>query len=363
MAEKSVTGMSQDDYFQSTVTGSVDKAIGNNLYGINMLQAPGMVPTEKEGPGFVFFTRPQLNLQINNLRNYRKLYPLLSQNMRSIQAFTKCTLDPRLIYGYETKNFSLPPIACPIVDNENAFIPVLTNDCTALSGFPDTVVPTFTSKPGLYNQVYRQVDGTIKNFTDFDITATFRNTQGSPILFLMYVWELYMSLVFEGVVVPYPDFISHNRIDYNTRIYRLRTTIDRKYVTGISATGAAFPSSNSTGSLFDFSLEKPIMETSRDITIQFAATGAIIYDDILIKNFNTVVEIFNPAMRDNKRASSMVKVPLSLTPIFNNRAYPRINYKTYELEWYVSRDMYAKRAKGFLQANVSASDDSDQTGD
>ena len=88
-----------DDYFQSTPVGSVDRAIGNNLYGINHRQVAGMVPINKDLYGLTFFVRPQLNLHSNNVRNLRLLYPLLNKNTNSIQRFTRCTLDPRLDFN------------------------------------------------------------------------------------------------------------------------------------------------------------------------------------------------------------------------------------------------------------------------
>ena len=50
-----------------------------------------------------------------------------------------------------------------------------------------------------------------------------------------------MSLVFEGKLVPYFDYMAENTIDYNTRIYRLVTDSTHMYVTKIAATGYAFP--------------------------------------------------------------------------------------------------------------------------
>ena len=69
-----IVSQSLDDYFQSTPIGSVDKAIGNNLFGINHRQIPGLVPSNKDIYGFTFFTRPQLNLQTDNIRNERRFY-------------------------------------------------------------------------------------------------------------------------------------------------------------------------------------------------------------------------------------------------------------------------------------------------
>lgn len=71
-----------------------------------------------------------------------------------------------------------------------------------------------------------QADGKVRNCENFDISANFRNVRGDPIVYLLYVWAMYMAEVFEGRLVPYLDMIPNNRIDYNTRIYRM--TLDHK---------------------------------------------------------------------------------------------------------------------------------------
>ena len=60
-------------------------------------------------------------------------------------------------------------------------------------------------------------------------------------------------------------------------------------------------------------------------------------------------------MTEKNRENNMVKVPPSLLTLFNNRGYPRINYNTYELEWWVSKDLYNGYTKKFLaEANTAA---------
>jgi len=81
--------------------------------------------------------------------------------------------------------------------------------------------------------------------------------------------------------------------------------------------------------------------------------GAEYLDDVLVYEFNNTVEIFNVNMRDASRASSMVKIAPSLLTLFNNRGYPRINYNTYELEWYVTKEMYNGYSKKFLNEQIT----------
>jgi hypothetical protein len=355
----SIVPHSLDDYFQSTPIGSVDKAIVNNLYGINHRQIDGAVASNKDTYGLTFFVRPQLNLQNDNIRNSRLFTPLLTTNSNSIQRYVRATLDPRQVAGYKSPpRGKLPPITkngipCPVMDNENCFIPVLTNNLKSMSGWPDITAPTFNSKSGLYNEVYSQVDGITRVYESFDIDATFRNTRGDPILYMFYIWLHYSSLVFEGKLFPYLDYLIGNEIDYTSRIYRLVLDPQKDTVRKIAATGACFPISVPTGSFFDFNAEKPYNDQNRDITIRFKCLGAEYLDDILIKEFNDTVVIFNPSMSNSRRNTDMVKVNKNLIQMFNNRGYPRINPTNNQLEWWVSSQLFKTRTDQFLASNLT----------
>lgn len=353
MSTEPVVPYTLDDYFKTTPIGSVDKAIADNLYGINHRQTFGAVASNKEQYGYTFFTRPQLNLQPDNITNVRFFYPLLTANDKSMQRFVRCTLDPRLMYGYQfNKSRTIPGIQCPVVDELQAFIPVLSNNVMSISGWPDVVAPTFDSKKGLYNEVYSQVDGITRNYESFDLDVTFRNTRGDPILYMFYIWLHYSSLVFEGKIVPYPDFIVENEIDYQTRIYRLVMDQNKNVVTKITATGAAFPISVPTGSFFDYNHEKPFNDQNREITIRFRALGTDYLDDILIFEFNEVVKIFNPSMEDGVREYNMVQIDKQLLPLFNNRGYSRINPDSRVLEWWVDKEYYVAKTQEFINMQL-----------
>lgn len=338
------TVLTLDDVLKTLPLGSEETAIGNNLYGINHRAISGKVPMNKDHYGLTFFTRPQLNMQAENLRNLRRFYPLLTSNSVTMQRYIRCALDPRL--GYEG-------ITCPLLDNQQAFLTILSNNLNSISGWPDMVVPTFTSKEGLYKEAYSQVDGIVDNYTAYNISASFRNTRGDPIAFLFYVWAYYQSYVFQGLLVPYPDYIIHNRLDYNTRIYRLVLDVHRRYVTKIAACGVAFPISDPVGQFFDFSNDKPYNDQNRDITVQFQCLGAQYFDDILVKEFNETVQIFNADMRDDRRETTYAKLPQNLIGYFNNRGYPRINPDDYELEWWVPYDLFQAKVNGLIESKLT----------
>lgn len=352
MANDFIIPYSLDDFFETTAVGSLDKAIGNNLYGMNHRQIPGFVPSSKKQYGYTFFVRPQLNLQTDNIRAVRRFMSLLTDAPLSIQRYVRTMLDPRLMTGYNYMNHSVPAIDCPVADNLNAFIPVLSNNLSSISGWPDITLPTYESEPGLYKEVYSQAAGIAKNYESFDVDATFRNTHGTPILYLFYIWLHYAANVFEGNMLPYIDYLTENMIDYNTRIYRVTLDRQRNYVEEIAACGVAYPISLGIGSLFDFTNERPYNDQTKDITLRFRCLGFEVFDDILIKEFNQTVSIFNPDMVDGVRESSMTLLTKAdiVTMGFNHRGYPRINPNTRAMEWWIPTDYYTAKTTNFLSS-------------
>ncbi len=339
----SILNHTLDDYFKTTMIGSIRQSITNNLYGINHRKIPNMVPSNKDTYGYTFFVRPQLNLTAPNIANNRLFFPLLTREPNSLHSFVRNTLDPR------------SPVS-NVVDNTFPFIPVLTNNLVSISGWDDLMLPTQTTSEGNYGESYSYVDGTIANYKTYDIDATFKNTRGDPIMYLFYVWLLYSSAVFEGTMAPYPDFIIENEIDYNTRIYRLVMDQTNTYVRKILASGVSFPITLPTGGFFDFNSDKPYNDQVGDFSIKFRCIGMTYQDNILTKEFNECVSIFNADMRVVNEThgaysySDVVMIPPYLLPIFNNRGYPRINPSTSRLEWWVSSTVYNDRITSLLGA-------------
>lgn len=331
-----------EDVLRYTPVGALDTAMGSAFYGINHRQTPTPIPLNKDHYGLVFFTRPQLNLSTENIRAERFMGPLLSQQEASIQRIIRMYLDPRL-------GASDSALRSPFVDNKNAFMPLLTNHCISCTGWPDVLLDTYTSQPGAYREVYSQTDGVFKNYTTYDISATFRSMPGDPILQLMLFWEFYQAGVFEGKLIPYPDFIVQNEIDYNSRIYRLVLDQSKQYVQKIACTGASYPINAPVGNSFNLESDMPFNLANKEFTIQFKSIGARYMDDIIVHDFNKVVGIFNPDMRssDMSKNSAMVKVHMSELHIFNNMGYPRIDPNTKELQWYVARADYNRMMNSY----------------
>lgn len=341
----------------NSAVGTISTAITDNLYGINHRQTPLPVPHNRDHYGMTFFTRPQLNLQPENIRNSRKFFGLLTNNHASYQATIRALLDPRSAIGWG----GFDAKSAVFTDPNQAFIPILSNHLVSISGWRDIVLNTYTSQAGAYKEEWSIGDSVTDDFSVFDINATFRNSLGDPITELFFYWVHYIACVFEGILDPYPDFLLNNEVDYNTRIYRLVLDKTRTYVQRIYATGAAFPINVPIGAMGDYAIDKPYNDANAEITIQFRCMGSIYNDERLIHDFNSAVGIFNNKMRNvtpsrekGKLGSispgqGVTKIRPELLSIFNNRGYPYINTYTYELEWYIEDDYMERKLAKYAQ--------------
>lgn len=360
-----LTTLTLDELLSLFPTGSMDRAILNNIRTLNVLHTPNALVNNKDMPGYTFFTRPQLNMQLDNIRNVRELSALNTTNAVSIQTYVRCLLDPRLKEGLNYSSGAIPPVSCPIIDNMNAFIPTFSNNLLSISGFPSISVPFFDSTPGLYNEVYSMVDGRVLNSGTYDLTMNIRNTKGHVNLVTLYTWAVYMSMVFEGKLVPYLDMITENELDYNTRVYRFVMDSTKRYIEIFSCANVAVPSGIPTGDLFDIPGDKAYIDSNQQLSVRLKCNGFRVFDPIILHDFNRVVCIFNPSMEDDARGDSMVQVPFSLREHFNNaaRLYPRINLATRELEWWAFADEFNKITELLLLSMRGANTDNFEIGD
>jgi len=332
-----------DSFFTYTQPiNSKDRAITNTLYGLNT-GGKNSASISKTVYGKVFFTRPQLNLTNNNLANVRSFYNMLGSNSNSAHGHVRRILDPRLSSAVGSNSIG----KSALVDEENCFIPLLSNSLLSLSGWPDPIVPTYESKEGMRGQRWGIADGSMETYGSYDINATFNNVQDDTLLLLFDTWTKYMSLIYEGKMTKYMDFIAENEIDYQTRIYVLILDETLTHVKYIAATGASFPINMPLGGIFDVTADSTVYnDRTRTVPIRFKSFGAMYNEDILMYEFNQAVGIFSPGMRvlgtrDDK--GTMEKVPKSLLQAVSNRAYPRINTANGELEWWIKKNSHTYR--------------------
>lgn len=328
-----------DDVFRITPSGQSTTAIGDNFRGFNHRQAPSLIPINKDQYGLTFFTRPRMNLSDGNLRipAVRKLSTMLSTDENSLPRIIRCWLDP---VGNKAGDFT-----SPYVDPNMPFIPVLSNLLVSLPGWPDPSMPYSTSQAGIRGDQFALYDGTEEINRIVDLTANFRNVSGDPISTLFDYWITYGRGVYFGDLLPHPDSILENEVDYDTRIYRLILDDKKQYVQHIAANLWADPVTTPIGARFNYEADQGDGQLNNGLqqaSVHFAGT-AVQYDDpILMWEFNQCSEQwFNPAMADGTRQSIYQKIAIDELPIFNYRGYPRINLETHELEWWVPKADYA----------------------
>lgn len=343
------------------------------MRGFNYLRhGQQLVHGNRDNMGYLFFTRPCLNLTYDNLSMTRTMTTLRNANPNSIAAYVRALLDPwgqiGKYSGIQMKNSSsgtaqekidtaanANSVYSPLVDSSNPFIPILSNLCTSLTGWKDIALNDFTSQNGVHNEQNIMVDGHYYITNAFELSGAFRNIEGDPISLLFRVWTEYMvACRQEGLMNPYPTFVERREFDYNTRIYRFIMDNTRTYIQKMGAT-IAFPSSVSYGNPLNYSSDKNFIDTNNEISITFKCVGQDIDDPILIYEFNTLVATFNPNLaidytKYDRETQSLVLVSgnnyyYKLKPHEKNRgvfmAIPLINHVTMELEWWIDKTSYA----------------------
>ena len=359
-----------DAVFKDTQLGVINKSISMTMTGMRTGHRKLITPTSKENYGFVFLTRPQLNLSSPNVHRHRPFMPLLSSNKSSIASWIRGTLDPRwakygdIAWGMnairETKSSDLSDggltydTVTPIVnehasqvDNRSPFINIISNNVVQVSGFPDIDMPVFTADPNRIGHSFQMIDGTENLNMPVDITLTVQDVTGNPIYNLFRVLSLYPGRIYANQMIKYPDFIEQDTIDYNVRLYRILLSPNGRKVVHIGSTFPGFVQGVASGSRYDFSLETPYTEDNMvSLRLMF---GGVEYDDpVLIDDFNMTVMSTNEDMRpidDNGTRPNMTKIPHHQINHFSyERVYPFIDIDTYELEWWTTTERYNRIA-------------------
>lgn len=341
--------MEQIDYIsRGSGLGSLTESMVNQMAGFNHRGVGNPVPYNQDNQGMTFFTRPRLNLSYNNLSVDRRLSILGAREGTSFNHYPGAIrqwLDPevgRVLSGSHQTTLH---------DPYQAFIPLLSNNLISLSGWPDPIAEYYNSDEGVAKETWAMVDGVDTIYSGFDLQATFRNVAGDPISLMIYVWIIYMSLVYQGRMLPYPDSEMLREIDYQTRIYRLILDPTRTYIQKIAACGAAFPTSPALGQAFDFSSDSPFEQSrASQISVPFRCVGAMYQDPILMREFNDVVCMFNEKMLPSRRQREMVRIPREMQTLFNYDGYPYIDINTNELQWWTTKSDFERRLNENSQA-------------
>jgi hypothetical protein len=343
------TSSNQDiiDYlFRLSGYGSKSESAANALLGINHRGIGVPQPTNSDVNGLVFFTRPNLNLTYDNLQADRRMMPLAAQDTTSYQRAIRNLLDPN-------NSTNIPSL---LVDPLQAFITPLNNNIVSLSGWPDPFMGTFDTKEGKYKEVLSMADGVAKDYSAYQLSTSFRNIAGDPISLLLYYWYVYMGRVNDGTMMPYPDSMIANEIDYNTRIYYFVLDRSRRFIQKSYNCGAAIMAGLPLGGAGNFDASVPFNLANAVLGTQWHCNGCEINDPISFEDFNRTVQTFNPAMADATRTTTYTQLKSNTDLLLGNYyGYPWIDLNTQELQWWVnSGDYNAITTNPITGANVAA---------
>lgn len=314
-----------------------DYALVDTFRSLNMLGANTRAPVNQESPGYVFFTRPALNLSRRNIVGDPVLSGLLTDSVDSMPRAIRCILDHTISHSGEPSS--------SVVDDYNPFIPLLSNNLISLTGYRDYTNQTSSTESGLYRESISTIDDVPYDYETYDLTANFRNLSGDPITYLMYIWGYYAASARIGNVIPYPSMLFKRELDYNTGIWRFTMDKTKRFITGLHKVGAAFPLNAPIGEKFDFNMygtENTYTPSDNQISISFRCMGSITYNPLIAYEFNLLVKRWCKFMRDGYRGKEMIKLSVAEKSYYNAMCTPLpfIDLETMELEWYIPAYLY-----------------------
>lgn len=332
------SGQYLDKLHQMSTYGTKSSTYADMLMGFNKRQQGLALPPNMDLHGPVFFTRPNLNLSYDNVAADRKLMNLVNPIVDSLPRAIRVMLDPESAFN---DNIVSPTL----FDHKQAFIPLLSNCCVSLTGWPDVSLNIYKTSEGIAKEVWMMNDSIAEINGYFGLTATFKNVQGNPIPTLFNAWIRYIGNVYLGLMQPWPYCVWENEIDYMCRIYRFTLDWSGRFIQNWAICGAAIPEGVPFGKMFDLSRDQPYNLELDTVTVPFACVYASYNDPLALMEFNRVGELFNPSLVNNPSLYKVMTFAESTT-LGNFRGYPRINLKTNELTYWILKDEYEQLLRG-----------------
>jgi len=281
--------------------------------------------SEYETHGFSFITRPKLNLTTTNIRQDRIMSLLDTLDPQTTAFAIRASLDTNLV-----REYNLSTSNSQFFNNLNPFIPILTNRLVTLNGWPDPTIDVETTDGGYFSESITIPKGHDQLTKNYDISATFNDVQGSPILTTMLMWTRYLALITRGVMMQYMEDIEARRMGFTSSIYRFILDPSNRYITKWAKATGCFPRSVPLGAYFNYDVKSASIESSMNLAIPFSAGGKIEYfDPIILREFNMLVERRCGNIKDWKNARDDERIKLN----FKCLPYIDVESGSNELLW------------------------------
>lgn len=353
------------DYLYKTVNDVAHRGSGKGGYYNRIQQAMSRtdrfgqnpIATNSENVGLTFITKPKLNLSTSCLRQDSFLATLNSLDPNTYAFAIRCYLDSNFARTGAGK--SLAPL-CPWFDSDSAYINPLSNNLTQIHGWPSYDVAVSASEDGFYseNQTIAR-GGDFLNQT-YDLSLTFRDIQGGPIMLLLYYWAHWINLLNNGDVYRYMEDTIARRLPYTCSIYRFVLGPDKKTIVKWAKATGCFPKSIPIGENFDITSRTHFVDALQEFSVPFVANHIeYMYPDTLA-DFNKIMDEFGgPMYKAGGRALRADRVPLGNSPSKNFMGIPYIDLfgGTNELMWLGDSNEVANTTEAALAALKTAVDE------
>lgn len=340
-----------DSVYREKGAGSYTTSIADNISQFDRFGIRFTMDNYNKA-GYLFMTRPMLNLSSMNLRQDRIMNLLDTFDNRTIPFAIRAYLDTFFCLGNAVRGSVPPPgdngiisnpnyekvLACPFIDVRSPWFNILQNNVTGFSGSPTYQLKTFTEEGGFFGESQSISIGSNSYKEPFDLQLEFLDPAGAPIAAIFLYWTRYMQLVNEGLMVPYPFQIDQQIINYTVSFYRFIMDPSMQYIERWFKYTGCFPIARPGASVADFNRGDVFVEAARKFSIGFRCGSGVVdeNDPMVLKEFNDLAtRYYSPfaAFRDlngmdlvDNKAKEMGLIRNPLSPEYNYTGLPYINF-------------------------------------
>lgn len=216
--------------------------------------------------GMTFVTRPKLNLSTRSLRQDPTMQMLDNINPYSFQMAIRGLLDTKFcVDNYDIMR------NCPFINVNSPFNIPLMNSMTALSGWPDTVIETYTTRGGYFSEDQTIAVGSTDGRQTTNLTMSCRDYQGGFVMAMIFYYLRSLYLQSSGLSTVYPEDIDKYRLNYTFSIYRFLLDPYRAHIPYFAKATGCFINGMPTGDLFNFSIDDEYIPTAREFSFPIVA--------------------------------------------------------------------------------------------
>lgn len=168
------------------------------------------------------------------------------------------------------------------------FLPMLTNACTETGNGKDLILDTEETEGDYSGNKLTYGSGLDESMGPGEITLTFDDFYGSPIMNLLILWVYYIHYVAKGIVTPERAYICNRIIDYSCSIYVFMLDTDQQTILRWTKYCGCFPRSIPFGQIMH--THEINLQALSQIQIPFAYNFACPMDPVVLQEFNMIAE-------------------------------------------------------------------------